>query len=76
VVDAFDLIDGPVVACSDVASATGCSQDSARRKLDAIDPDPINPDDPIFADRPSFASGNEALSERVDELLSGWHSES
>lgn len=40
-------------------------------KLDAAAPNPVNPDDPIFTDRPSFASGEENLSERVDELLYG-----
>lgn len=38
-------------------------------RLDA--PDPVDPDDPIFTDRPSFASGEGDLSERVDELLYG-----
>lgn len=37
----------------------------------AADPNPVNPDDPIFTDRPSFSSGEENLSERVDELLYG-----
>lgn len=94
VLDVFDLVDGPVVTSGDVASETGCSRDSARRKLDtlhergrvgrrktagrvvywrldAVEPDPVNPDDPIFTDRPSFASGEENLSERADELLYG-----
>ena len=76
VLDLFDLVDGPVVTSGDVASATGGSRDTARRKLDtlyeqgrvgrrktsgrviywrldAVDPDPVNPNDPIFTDRPS-----------------------
>ena len=92
VLDLFDLVDGPVVTSSDVASATGCSRDTARRKLDTlhergrvgrrktsgrviywqldvVNPDQVNPNDPIFTDRPSFASGTESLSEHVDELL-------
>lgn len=40
-------------------------------RQDAADPNPVNPDDPIFTDRPSFSSGEENLSERVDELLYG-----
>lgn len=32
----FDAVDGPVVTSGDVASATGCSDDSARRKLDQL----------------------------------------
>lgn len=40
-------------------------------KLAAADPNPVNPNDPIFTDRPSFSSGEENLSERVDELLYG-----
>ena len=94
VLGVFDAVDGPVVTSGDVASVTGCSGDSARRKLerlhdrgrvgrrktagrvvywrlDAAEPDPVNPDDPIFTDRPSFGSGDENLSERVDELLYG-----
>lgn len=92
VLDVFDIVEGPVVTSSDVASVSGCSQDTARRKLntlydqgqvgrrktsgrviywrlDAVNPDPVNPNDPIFTDRPSFASSTENLSERVDELL-------
>lgn len=90
----FDEVDGPVVTTGDVADATGCSSDSARRKLgrlydqgrlgrrktagrivywrlDATDSNPVNPDDPIFTDRPTFDSGEWNLSERVDELLYG-----
>lgn len=90
----FEAVAGPVVTSSDVASVTGCSRDTARRKLqtlheqgrigrrktagrviywrlDAADPDPVNPADPIFTDRPAFASGDGTLSERVDELLYG-----
>jgi hypothetical protein len=90
----FDAVDGPAITSGDVASETGCSEDSARRKLerlhdqgrvgrrktagrvlywrlDAVDPDPVNPDDPIFTDRPSFASGMDNLSDRVDTLLYG-----
>lgn len=76
----FDEVDGPVVTTGDVADATGCSSDSARRKtagrivywrLDATDSNPVNPDDPIFTDRPTFDSGEGNLSERVDELLYG-----
>lgn len=32
-------------------------------------PTPVDPEDPIFTDRPSFASGTEHLSGRVDEFL-------
>jgi len=94
VLDVFDEVDGPVVTTGDVADATGCSRDSARRKLDqlheqgrvgrrrtagrvlywrleAAEPNPVNPADPIFTDRPSFATGIDNLSERVDELLYG-----
>lgn len=92
VLNVFDLVDGPVVTSGDVASATGCSQDTARRKLDTlseqgrlgrrktsgrviywrldtVEPAPVDPDDPIFTNRPSFASGTADLSDRVDELL-------
>jgi hypothetical protein len=94
VLGVFDEVEGPVVTTGDVAEATGCSSDSARRKLgrlydqgrlgrrktagrmvywrlNAADPTPVNPDDPIFTDRPTFRSGDENLSERVDELLYG-----
>lgn len=97
VLDVFDAVEGPVVTSGDIASLTGCSDDSARRKLerlydqgrlgrrktagrvvywrlDAVDPEAVNPDDPIFTDRPSFASGTENLSDRVDELLYGQRS--
>jgi hypothetical protein len=90
----FETVDGPAVTSSDVASVTGCSSDSARRKLDALheqgrvgrretagrvvywrrdtaEPNPVDPGDPIFTDRPSFASGTGDLSTRVDELLYG-----
>lgn len=40
-------------------------------RLDVADPHPVNPNDPIFTDRPSFSSGIDDLSERVDELLYG-----
>lgn len=85
---------GPVVTTGDVASITGCSSDTARRKLerlhdqgnvcrrktagrvvywrlDAADPTPVNPDDPIFMDRPSFTTGEDELSAEVDELVYG-----
>lgn len=88
----FRSVTGPIVTSSDVASVTGCSDDTARRKLaelhdqgrvgrrktagrviywrlDAEDPTPVDPDDPIFTDRPSFASGEDNLSEQVDEIL-------
>jgi hypothetical protein len=94
VLEVFETVAGPVVTSSDIASTTGCSSDTARRKLenlhdqgrvgrrktagrvvywrlDAVDPDPVTPDDPIFTDRPSFASGEENLSEQVDEMLYG-----
>jgi hypothetical protein len=94
VLGVFDTVEGPVVTSGDVASATGCSRDSARRKLDRLydrgrvgrrktagrvvywrlagaDPNPVDPDDPIFTDRPSFSSGNENLSTQVDDLLYG-----
>lgn len=32
-------------------------------------PQPVDPDDPIFTERPSFASGREDLSESVDDVL-------
>jgi biotin operon repressor len=95
----FDIVDGPVVTSGDVADQTGCSRDSARRKLaqlreegylesrktagrviywrtDGAEPSPVNPDDPLFTDRPSFASGRSDLSERVDNLLYGEMDES
>jgi hypothetical protein len=94
VLGVFEAVEGPVVTSGDVASATGCSDDTARRKLEtlhdqgrlgrrktagrvvywrleAADPDPVNPADPIFTERPSFRSGEGALSERVDEVLYG-----
>lgn len=40
-------------------------------RFDVAAPNPVNPADPIFTDRPSFASGEENLSERVDERLYG-----
>lgn len=40
-------------------------------RTDAADPDPVNPDDPIFTDRPTFASGRSDLSESVDDVLYG-----
>lgn len=93
----FETVPGPVVTTGDVASATGCSNDSARRKLeklhqegslgqrktagrvvywqlDVADPNPVNPDDPIFTDRPSIRSGETNLSQQVDELLYGQES--
>jgi len=94
VLGVFDTVPGPVVTSGDVSSVTGCSNDSARRKLeqlhqqgslgrrktagrvvywqlDASDPAPVNPDDPVFTDRPSTRSGDTDLSQRVDELLYG-----
>lgn len=94
VLSVFDRVDGPVVTSGDVAEATGCSRDSARRKLAQLEergqaesrktagrvvywrvddegPSPVDPDDPIFADRPTFASGCGDLSTSVDELLYG-----
>lgn len=90
----FDAVDGPVVTSGDVAEETGCSRDSARRKLEQLheqgrigrrksagrvlywrrtgtQPNPVNRDDPFFTDFPTFASGRENLSERVDGLLYG-----
>lgn len=90
----FDAVDGPVVTTGDVAERTGCSRDTARRKLDRLHdqgrvgrrktagrvvywrtddtpPTPVTPDDPIFTDRPTFASGQRDLSARVDDLLYG-----
>lgn len=90
----FDAVEGPVVTSGDVAERTGCSRDTARRKLtqlseaghlgrrkaagrvlywrrDATDPNPVNPADPFFTAFPTFASGQEDLSSRVDELLYG-----
>lgn len=94
VLGVFDEVEGPVVTTGDVAEITGCSDDTARRKLSTLRergllarrkaagrmlywllkpaaPDPVNPDDPIFTDRPCFSSGQENLSGRVDELLYG-----
>ena len=94
VLEVFDTVAGPVVTSGDIASATGCSRDTARRKLgtlheqrrvgrrktagrfvywlpDATDPDSVDPDDPIFTNRPSFSSGEEDLSEMIDEILYG-----
>jgi len=94
VLSVFGAVDGPVVTSGDVAAVTGCSDDTARRKLDTLhdqgklgrrktagrvmywrldvaDPDPVNPDDPIFTDRPSFSSGTDTLSGQVDDLLYG-----
>jgi len=90
----FDDVDGPVVTSGDVADRTGCSRDTARRKLGQLHdrglvesretagrvvywrttegkPAPVNPDDPIFSERPTFASGRSDLSKSVDELLYG-----
>jgi len=93
VLEVFDAVEGPVVTSGDVAAATGCSADTARRKLRQLHdegrlgrrttagrivywriedtPTSVDPEDPIFTDRPSFASGTENLSNRVDELLYG-----
>lgn len=94
VLDVFDTVDGPVITSGDVASVTGCSNDTARRKLERLHersrvgrrktagrvvywrrdesaPTPVDPDDPIFTDRPSFSSGEDDLSKQVDELLYG-----
>ncbi|MCU4718164.1 hypothetical protein [Halapricum hydrolyticum] len=94
VLEVFETVDGPVVTSGDVATVTGCSRDSARRKLDRLhdqgrvgrrktsgrivywrredaDPNPVDPDDPIFVDRPVISSGRENLSEQVDDLLYG-----
>ena len=38
---------------------------------DGRDPAPVDADDPIFADRPSFPSGRRDLSGSVDEVLYG-----
>lgn len=90
----FEAVAGPVVTSGDVAEVTGCSRDSARRKLDELHrqgrvgrrktagrvvywrteeggPAPVNPDDPFFVERTTFASGRSDLSERVDEVLYG-----
>lgn len=32
----FDTVDGPVVTSGDIAERTGCSRDTARRKLDRL----------------------------------------
>lgn len=94
VLEVFDAVEGPVVTSGDVAAVTGCSDDSARRKLDRLhdqdrvgrrktagrvvywkradaDPNPVDPTDPIFTDRPAFSSGVEDLSEQVDEIVYG-----
>jgi hypothetical protein len=36
VLDVFETVAGPVVTSGDVATATSCSRDSARRKLDEL----------------------------------------
>jgi hypothetical protein len=36
VLGVFDAVEGPVITSGDVASATGCSNDSARRKLERL----------------------------------------
>jgi hypothetical protein len=36
VLDVFDTVSGPVVTSGDVATVTGCSRDSARRKLNRL----------------------------------------
>ena len=92
VLEVFDTVAGPVVTSGDIASTTGCSRDTARRKLetlqeqgrvgrrktagrvvywllDAADPNPVDPSDPIFTNRPSFSSGVEDLSKKIDEML-------
>jgi hypothetical protein len=94
VLSVFEEVEGPVVTTGDVAEVTGCSDDTARRKLSTLrdrgllarrktagrmlywllkpaNPNPVNPNDPIFTHRPSFSSGQENLSERVDDLLYG-----
>jgi hypothetical protein len=94
VLEVFDTVAGPVITSGDVASATGCSRDTARRKLealqeqgrvgrrktagrvvywllDAADPDPVDPTDPISTNRSSFSSDEEDLSEKVDVILYG-----
>lgn len=93
VLEVFDDVEGPVVTSGDVAAATGCSADTARRNLRQLHdqgrlgrrttagrivywrlddtPKSVDPEDPIFTDRPSFASGTENLSSRVDDLLYG-----
>lgn len=94
VLGVFEVVAGPVVTTGDVASITGCSGDTARRKLerlydqgkvgrrktagrivywrrDGADPTPVNPDDPIFTDRPSFTTGKNELSAEVDKLVYG-----
>ena len=43
-------------------------------RVEADKPSPINPDDPFFTDRPTFASGSSDTSERVDEILYGKNS--
>jgi len=36
VLGVFETVEGPVVTTGDVSSATGCSSDTARRKLEAL----------------------------------------
>lgn len=90
----FDAVDGPVVTSGDVAEQTGCSSETARRKLKELHEqgrvgcrksagrvlywrrgppewNPVDTTDPFFTAFPTFASGREDLSERVDELLYG-----
>lgn len=40
-------------------------------QLEEIEPDPVDPDDPIFTARPTFSSGRADLSERVDDIVYG-----
>ena len=40
-------------------------------ELGGDEPAPVSADDPIFADRPAFSSGQPALSASVDDVLYG-----
>ena len=40
-------------------------------RVDGDEPNPVDPDDPFFTDRPTFASGMTDVSRNVDEYLYG-----
>jgi DNA-binding transcriptional ArsR family regulator len=40
-------------------------------QLESIEPNPVDPDDPIFTERPTFSSGRADLSESVDDIVYG-----
>jgi ribosomal protein S25 len=40
-------------------------------RVSSKEPNPVDPDDPFFTDRPMFTSGNSDISHNVDEYLYG-----